>query len=128
MIKIQEYTTEIHIKKLVEILSKDKILCNHCPASIDCSINVSPSILWNNLACLICTEFIDLTGTACPCIQLEDEQALEINPNDTTMYYNIGIAYGRKGNKKKSIEFLKYAAQLGHKEAQDLLRKMRIYW
>ena len=79
MIEKKEYTTDMHIERLVEILSSDKEICSCCPATEDYSGRHSCSKFWTNSACEICMEFVGLTaGIMCPCITLGEEEALKI--------------------------------------------------
>ena len=54
-------------------------------------------------------------------------RAIELKPNFADAYYNRGLAYGRLKN-GEAIYDLKTAAKLGHKEAQDFLKKEGIGW
>ncbi len=56
------------------------------------------------------------------------QKAIEINPNYVKAYYYMGLSYILKGNYDKGIECLQQAAKLGHKSAQDFLRKKGISW
>ncbi|MDR0231198.1 MAG: tetratricopeptide repeat protein [Dysgonamonadaceae bacterium] len=47
--------------------------------------------------------------------------ALEINPNMSDAWYNLGIAYEREKKKFEAMECYQKAARLGNKDAQELL-------
>jgi len=55
-------------------------------------------------------------------------KAIELNPQYIEAYRNRGIAYGRLGNENKAITDTKTAARLGHRGAQDFLRRSGIDW
>jgi len=54
--------------------------------------------------------------------------ALDINPNMSDAWYNLGIAYGREKQKSEALECYQKAAQLGNKDAQKLLTLMGKRW
>jgi superkiller protein 3 len=56
------------------------------------------------------------------------EKAIEINPDDANVYYNLGLVYRVKGNNEKGIGYIQKAARLGNRAAQVYLRKNRISW
>lgn len=51
------------------------------------------------------------------------QQMININPNDSKVYVNMAIAYAEAGNSDKLFEYMKKAAQMGDKEAQEFLSK-----
>jgi tetratricopeptide (TPR) repeat protein len=55
-------------------------------------------------------------------------KAIEMDPQNAMAYSNRGTAYHYLGNEEKAISDKKIAARLGLKEAQDLLRSMKITW
>jgi tetratricopeptide (TPR) repeat protein len=54
--------------------------------------------------------------------------AIELNPKFAAAYYDRGNAYGRHGNRERSIQDLKVAATLGHQGAQNFLENEGIDW
>jgi len=81
MARKREYTEDIHIDRLVAILSNNRILCNSCPAAKGYSGSHSCVELWTNDPCPICAEFVGVDyfrSIACPCIRLGDEEAYNI--------------------------------------------------
>ncbi|MCK4654750.1 MAG: tetratricopeptide repeat protein, partial [Candidatus Cloacimonetes bacterium] len=56
------------------------------------------------------------------------QKVIEVDPDDAGVYYNMGIDYHYKGNYDKAMECYKKAARLGHRAAQDYLRKNWISW
>jgi len=44
--------------------------------------------------------------------------AIAINSNDAKAYYELGLAYIKKGDKQIAYEYIKKAAQFGHADAQ----------
>ena len=55
-------------------------------------------------------------------------RAIELDPEDASAYYNRGFAYEDLGNLQQAFNDYKIAARLGHKGAQDFLRKQGIDW
>jgi len=79
MTRTREYTKEIHIKRLVKILSSNKPLCDSCPAAKFFSGSRNCTELWTNDPCEVCREFIELnTKYCCPCIMLNSTGAYNI--------------------------------------------------
>ena len=58
----------------------------------------------------------------------EFDRAIQINPTADKAYYYRGLNYSGLGNKEKFIADMQIAARLGHKEAQDDLRKAGERW
>lgn len=56
------------------------------------------------------------------------DKAIELNPNSATAFNNRGVVYGYGGNDYQGTNDLKMAARLGHKGAQDVLRRRGISW
>ena len=58
------------------------------------------------------------------------EMHIKLSPfkAEAYVYYNLGIAYAELGNYEKSIDNAKISARLGHRAAQDDLRRMKIEW
>jgi serine/threonine protein kinase/Flp pilus assembly protein TadD len=54
--------------------------------------------------------------------KLEGARALELNPNDTLMLYNVTCLYSRLGEKDKSIDYLKRAISNGYQNFDWLKR------
>ncbi len=52
--------------------------------------------------------------------------AIDLNPKSKLAYYYRGIIHKKLGNQPRSLNDLTAAAQLGHKNAQELLRSMMI--
>ncbi|WP_207681255.1 tetratricopeptide repeat protein [Desulfonema magnum] len=52
--------------------------------------------------------------------------AIDLNPKSKLAYYYRGIIHKKLGNHPRSVNDLTAAAQLGHKNAQELLRSMMI--
>ena len=59
---------------------------------------------------------------------MDYNKAIELFPSYADAYYSRGQAYGRLGNYKQAVADMKIAANLGKKEAQDVLRKRGIDW
>lgn len=55
-------------------------------------------------------------------------KAIELNPKLARAYVNRGDAYNKLGKYQQAIIDYKVAARLGHKGAQDFLRKKGIVW
>jgi len=75
----REYTTEIHIDRLVAILNS-KDLCNSCPAAKYYNGNHNCMDLWSNEPCAICCEFVGYRAryaVDCPCVKLGDIEAYD---------------------------------------------------
>ena len=49
------------------------------------------------------------------------QESSNINNKGGTAWYNMGLCYACKKNHSKTMEYLKKAAQLGHKEARRIL-------
>ena len=56
------------------------------------------------------------------------EKAIELNPDDADAYNNLGVAYYNNGDFDTSLIYFKKAAKLGHKGAQDWLKKKGSDW
>ena len=56
------------------------------------------------------------------------DKLIELDPKNAAGYYDRGNVYEKLGNNQQAISDLKIAAQLGHKEAQNLLKKKGIAW
>lgn len=56
------------------------------------------------------------------------DKAIELVPGYAGAYYNMGVAYDKKGELNNSLESYKKAAQLGSKESQEALKKKGITW
>jgi tetratricopeptide (TPR) repeat protein len=54
--------------------------------------------------------------------------ALEINPDMSDAWYNLGIAYGREKKNSEALEYYQKAAQLGNRDAQKLMILMGKKW
>lgn len=52
-------------------------------------------------------------------------KVLDIDTNDSKVYVNIAIAYASIGDNDKLLEYMRIAAQMGDKEAQEFLSKTR---
>jgi tetratricopeptide (TPR) repeat protein len=55
------------------------------------------------------------------------ELAVFVDPNFALTYYNMGIVYRKIENRTKCFEYLKKAADLGNKEALQILQKANLY-
>jgi len=55
-------------------------------------------------------------------------KAIDINPNMSDAWYNLGIAYGREQKNSEALEYYQKAAQLGNIVAQEILTKMGEKW
>jgi tetratricopeptide (TPR) repeat protein len=51
------------------------------------------------------------------------KKTIAIDPNFASAYYNLGLAYDKQGNNVKAGDAYKKAAQLGDKDAQNMLEK-----
>ena len=58
----------------------------------------------------------------------ESSRAVELNPEDARAHASLGFANAMLGEYEKSIKNFKVAAQLGHEESQEALKKMGIDW
>jgi tetratricopeptide (TPR) repeat protein len=59
---------------------------------------------------------------------LNYNKAIELNPADASAHYNRGITFSEIGDNNQMINDYKIAARLGHKKAQDELRRQGIVW
>lgn len=68
------------------------------------------------------------TGNFGPALN-DFNRSIALNPNDAAAYWNRGALYGQQlGNYRQGEADIKRAAQLGLRDAQDLLRRNRIRW
>ena len=51
------------------------------------------------------------------------QKLTEVNPAHEGAFYMAGVIYGENGDKEKSEEYLKKAAELGSPEAQAAINK-----
>ena len=56
------------------------------------------------------------------------DKAIELEPDFAKAYNNLGVAYKNQGNTTKAIQSFEKAARLGHKGAQDWLKKKGHDW
>lgn len=68
------------------------------------------------------------TGNFGPALN-DFNRSIALNPNDAAAYWNRGALYGQQlKNYRQGETDIKKAAQLGLRDAQDLLRRNRISW
>ncbi len=56
------------------------------------------------------------------------DKAIELMPAESIAYYYRGLAFVDSGKFKQGIDDIKIAARLGHKEAQEKLKELKIDW
>jgi len=56
------------------------------------------------------------------------QKMLIIDPKDTKAYVNMAIAFAELGENEKLFEYMRKAAQMGDKEAQEFLSKTKNTW
>ena len=77
------------------------------------TIKNRPSAVWKNIG--ICYQRLNM---------YDDAIEYFSKCNDGSAWYSMGLCYKEKNNYSKMIECMKKAAQLGHEDAQNLLRGM----
>jgi len=99
---------------------------NQYENAIDCykevPKNSRSATVWNEMG--ICYKHLQEYDNAIDCFQNSNS----IDNRGGTAWYNMGLCYADKKNLSKSIESLRKAAQIGHKEAQKLLDDMKVKW
>jgi tetratricopeptide (TPR) repeat protein len=56
------------------------------------------------------------------------KKAIELDPNLPKPYYEIAIAYSKKGDERQAVQNMKTAARMGMELAQETLKKKGITW
>ncbi|MHB8139387.1 MAG: tetratricopeptide repeat protein [Smithellaceae bacterium] len=59
---------------------------------------------------------------------IDFNEAIKINPQLADAYFKRGISYANTGNKDKAFDDVRISAKLGHKQAQEILKKEKIDW
>lgn len=72
---MQEYTTDIHAKRLVKMLQK-KNPCVRCPAAPYYDGYRSGTTLWQEEHCPICEKFVGCVKENCPCHKYGEKEAI----------------------------------------------------
>jgi tetratricopeptide (TPR) repeat protein len=93
--------------------------------AIECYKQVAENFLsatvWSNMG--ICYQHLQDYDNAMDCFQKSNTIV-----NNGSAWYGMGICYAKKKNHSKSMECMKKAAQLEHKDAQELLMRMNKKW